>query len=88
MGARDVFDIRVQWLELIQIDLSVAESSHVLSQCSSLYVINLSTTLWLAEVASTILTKCHLSGRGMSTANVEQKQVIPALVTRAEHSWV
>ena len=31
------------------------------------------TTLWLTKVVSTILTKCHLSGPGMSTANVEQK---------------
>ena len=31
------------------------------------------TTLWLTKVASTILTKCHLSGPGMSPANVEQK---------------
>ena len=74
------------WFRLTWAGETVAESSHVLSK--SLSVIHLSTTLWLAEVASTILTKCHLSGRGMSTANVEQKQVIPALVTRAEHSWV
>ena len=43
----------------------------------TLALIDPSTTLWWTGVTSTNGTKCHLSGRGMSVANVEQKHVIP-----------
>ena len=61
------------WWRAKQFPHVVRGKTNVPSLCLS-SLIEQPTTLWLTKVASTILTKCHLSGPGMSTANVEQKK--------------